>query len=461
MKFTNPFRGRLVVVLLPVMSAFLLSCGGGGGNTSLTTGNNSTGPATNNSVQITASFGPNGQSGGPLGPVLNVLTTTVTVCKPGTLTCAAIDNVIVDTGSIGLRLVPSAVSSVGLSPITSSAGNALEECIQYGDTSVSWGPIELADVHLGGEVASNIAVQVIGPGGTPAVPASCISQPVDPSFPNGGNLNTLQELDANGILGIGNGGVDCGSFCTQSLSGNPYYVCPNGACTQTMVAASFQVQATNPVAAFSSSDRNGVVISLPPVGSTGAGSVSGTLTFGINTQADNTMGSVTLYAMDQCGDLPTVTFNNVAFNDTFCTTGTGTSFGGFFDTGTGALNISDQATLAAVPSPIIECPSTTNGFGFYCLTGGGSTTLPNIGLTGASGVGSGSISLNIFDGTALVNTHNAVFNDIGTDSVTGGTPATDFFDFGMPFFLGRTAYLSIGGVTVPNTSNPSSGFVAF
>lgn len=457
MKFTNPFRGRLVVVPLTVMSAFLLSCGGGGGNTSLTTGNNSTGPATNNSVQITANFGPNGQSSG----VVNGLYTTLTVCKPRTTTCAAIDNVIVDTGSIGLRLVPSAVASVGLSPILSSGGNALEECIQYGDTSLSWGPMELADVHLGGEAASNIAVQVIGPVGTPAVPASCMTQPVDPSLQNGGNLNTLQELDANGILGIGNGGVDCGQGCAQSLTGNPYYLCPNGNCTQTLVASSFQVQAANPVAAFSSSDRNGVVISLPPVGSTGAASASGTLTFGINTQADNTMGSVTLYAMDQCGDLPTVAFNNVAYNDTFCTTGTGTSFGGFFDTGTGALNISDAATLAAVPLPISDCASNTNGVGFYCVTGGGSTTLSNITLTGNGGIGSGSISLNIADGTTLVKTNNAVFNNIGTDSVANGTPATDFFDFGMPFFLGRTAYLSIGGVTVPNTSNPPSGFVAF
>jgi hypothetical protein len=222
------------------------------------------------------------------------------------------------------------------------------------------------------------------------------------------------------------------------------------------------VQATNPVAAFSSSDRNGVVISLPSVPATGAATISGTLTFGINTQADNTMGSVALFAVDQCGNLPMVTFNNVAYTDSFCSTGTGTSFGGFFDTGTGALNVLDAATLAAVPLPISDCPSTSNGFGFYCVAGGGSpptTTLSNIGLTGNAGVGSGSISLNIADGTTLVKTQNAVFSNIGTDS--GTSPATDFFDFGMPWFLGKTAYLSIGGVPVPNTSNPQFGFVAF
>ena len=244
---------------------------------------------------MTVGFGPLGQAGG----YFNGIFTNITVCQPGTQTCATVNNVLVDTGSVGLRLLPSALGSLSLNLISQS-GNPLEECIQYGDTSYSWGPMASAQVQIAGETASNIPVQMIG-GTTNSVPSDCLSTPVNPNLPNGGNRNTLASLGANGILGIGNGGGDgpwdCGSYCAGNAAGSPYYLCPGGTCAEVLVLTT--AQATNPIAAFSSSDRNGLTITLPSVAATGATSVSGTMSFGIGTQSDNALPSTaTLYAVD-------------------------------------------------------------------------------------------------------------------------------------------------------------------
>ena len=69
------------------------------------------------------------------------------------------------------------------------------------------------------------------------VPADCLATPVNPNLPNGGDVDTLQTVGANGILGIGDGSVDCGSGCTgiatdSTFSGYPYYICPGGNCEE-------------------------------------------------------------------------------------------------------------------------------------------------------------------------------------------------------------------------------------
>lgn len=422
------------------------------GNSSSSTATTPT-PAANNSVAVTANFGPTGESGG----FVNTIFTTVTVCQHGTQTCATIPNVEIDTGSIGLRLLPSALAGVGLTPISIN-GNPIEECIQFGDTSYTWGPMELADVDIAGETAPNIPVQLLG-ATTAVVPANCLTMPVNTSLPNGGNVDTLPTVGANGILGIGDSPVDCGSGCAgiatgSTFSGYPYYICPSGNCEE--VPVSTLDQATNPVAAFTSTDRNGVVITLPSVGATGGTSVTGTMTFGIATQSDNALGSATLYSLDPCGDFPTVTYDSIAYTDTFCN-GTGSGLGGFLDTGSTGLYVSDAATLSFLG--ISDCGPTTNGAGFYCVSPGTTATLSNIVLTGNGLVSATLSSLSIFDATTLFKTNNAVFNDLGSDS--GTSPATDFFDLGAPFFIGRTVFIGIAGEAVPGGANAPNGFVAF
>ena len=204
-------KATVAPFLLYLMS--VLGWVGCGGNNSSSTATTPT-PAANNSVAVTANFGPTGEAGG----FVNTIFTTVTVCQHGTKTCATIPNVEVDTGSIGLRLLPSALAGVGLTPISIS-GQPLQECIQFGDTSYTWGPMELADVDIAGETASNVAVQLLGANNF-TVPADCLAKPVNSSLPNGGDVDTLATVGANGILGIGDGSVDCGSGCAGIATGS-------------------------------------------------------------------------------------------------------------------------------------------------------------------------------------------------------------------------------------------------
>jgi uncharacterized protein DUF3443 len=423
----------------------LAGCGGSSNN------NNTTTTAVNNTAPLLANFGPNGSANG----IVNGIFINITVCQHGTTTCMPIDNVLVDTGSIGLRLVQGALGSVTLGQIVQN-GNPLLECVQYGDTSYSWGPMQLADVKIAGEQALNIPVQLLGATNNGA-PQSCFTQGTpNSSLPGSppGNEDTVASLGANGILGIGDGIVDCGNFCTTNATGSGYYTCPSGTCSEVTVQTGFQ--AANPIAAFSSADKNGFMISFPSVPAMGEMTLSGTMNFGIGTQTDNALGNATLFAMDQCGDFPRVTFNGVSYTDTSCN-GTGSGLGGFLDTGSNALYVLDASVLPSFG--ISDCPSSSNLSGFYCVTGGGTATLSGISLIGNGNVGSGTISLNIADAITLARTNNAVFNDLGGDS--GNSASTDFFDFGAPFFFGRTIFLGIAGEPVLNVPNAPNGFVAF
>jgi hypothetical protein len=406
--------------------------------------------AVSNTVPVMANFGPPGAGGD-----VDVLFVSVTVCQHGTSNCTTIDNVKVDTGSFGLRVVSAAVSGVTLTQINES-NTALEECVQYADTSYSWGPVQLADVQIGSEKAFNIPIQVIGATNNLPVPQKCLTTPVATGVPNGGNEDSLGSLGANGILGIGGEVFDCGSTCANSAS-NMYYICPSGTCQE--VAAPTSNQAVNPIAEFTSSDNNGVVITLPAVPATGSVSVSGTMTFGIGTQSDNALTGVTLFAMDACGNFPSASFNGITYMDNVCQTGSG-GFGAFLDTGSNGLFLLDANTLHSVDAAISDCAN-ANESGFYCLTAGGTATLSPISLLGDGNVGSGTVSVNITDANKLFSTNNAEFNDLGGDSVVNGSATTDFFDFGLPFFLGKKVFVGIAGQAAPAGVNAPNGFVAF
>jgi hypothetical protein len=76
------------------------------------------------------------------------------------------------------------------------------------------------------------------------------------------------------------------------------------------------------------------------------------------------------------------------------------------------------------------------------------------------------MTFNIMNADTLFNTNNAAFNDLGGDS--GTSPANDFFDFGLPFFFGRSVYIGMmPGVFTGESSAPSgaasatNGYYAF
>jgi hypothetical protein len=190
--------------------AFLSGCGGGSSSSSSGT----------TSTQTISSSGENvaaiSVNGGPMGNYADAAFTSVTVCVPGTSNCQTIDNLLVDTGSTGLRVLSSAMTLP--LPQQTSGSDSVVECFPFvsGNT---WGPVQTADVEIGGEKASSVPIQVIGE--NVFNPSGICTAPQD----------DLDSLGANGILGVGLFAQDCGSpSCPASV--DVYYDCPaSGTCT--------------------------------------------------------------------------------------------------------------------------------------------------------------------------------------------------------------------------------------
>src|SRR6202163_1159465 len=92
----------------------LAGCGGGSssGGSASSSSSSSSGAAVSNVVTLTVGAGPAAAMGG----TFNIPYASVKLCKPGTTTCATIDNVLVDTGSVMLPIIASAPPSAGLKP---------------------------------------------------------------------------------------------------------------------------------------------------------------------------------------------------------------------------------------------------------------------------------------------------------------------------------------------------------
>ena len=385
----------LVASLTPGTTTITATWGGASGSTLLTV---NSAPSGNNVLTLTV----NG-SNCSAGSYQNKPCVSVTVCSPGTSNCQIVNDILLDTGSSGLRIFKSLLTAVTLNQVPSGLGS-LAECIQYLDGTSDWGPVQTADVILGNEPAVPVPIQVIDSTfGT--VPSSC------------GIPDTDLTKKFNGILGVSLFAEDCGSTCTTNANVGMYYVCTGATCTRTTAPLLNQVQ--NPVALLPV-DNNGVILELPSISLGGTPSVTGSLVLGIGTQANNTPSGVTTYPASSFGEFTTV-FNGSTYTHSF------------IDSGSNALYFPAPSTVLQVcNSPYTDwyCPSSTT-----------SLTATTTGFTGSP---SNTVSFEIGNAISLFNTLNSgnrVFSELG-GSVTG-PPQSLFFDWGLPFFLGRTVCVGI------------------
>ena len=391
-----------------ILAMSLASCGGGSGSGSNVSLGTTTPPAVNNVQPVLADYGPT--VGGQFVGFNNILYTTVTICVPGTTTCQSIDHVVVDTGSSGLRLVSSQIA-LTLPFAADTNNNVIGNCIQYADTSFQWGPLAKVDVQLAGELASSVPIQIVGPANFPAAPTACSAG----GFP----AQTVASLGANGILGVGLFRQDCGPACA-SLSPPPvYFSCPSTGCTPATVPIAAQLQ--NPVWMFPQ-DNNGLAIVLPQVGAAGAVAVAGSMIFGIGTQADNSLNGAQAQAADNFGNF-TTTFNGVAYANSF------------IDSGSDGYFFLDSATTG-----LPDCATTGDATGFYCPPSPVSLTAIT---SGPNPIGSGipvsqNIAFSIANALTLIDSPSVAFNNLGG-------PNPGMFDWGLPFFFGRTVFVGIEG----------------
>ena len=404
-------RLRWSLLLAVAMSA--AACGGGGGSS--TSGTQPTQPTTPSNVAgVVVDEGPTGNS-------VNTLFVSVTVCAPGSTTsCQTIDHVQVDTGSYGLRLL-APVMTISLPVVSLSGGGTLAECTQFVD-GFSWGPIETADIQIGGEKASAVPIQAIGDSRYSNVPSDCSS--------TGPAEDTVATFGANGILGIGPLPNDCPEGCENQIVPATYYTCSTAtSCANSTVPASDVVP--NPVTRFAT-DNNGSIIVLPAVPNPAAGALTltGSLIFGIDTQSNNASGTQTVLNVDSNAELM-VTFNGQPLANSF------------IDSGSNGIYFMDTALA----------PCTTQGLtDFYCPS---STVSLGLSIQGVNGVMANNLTFEVANTETFLNA-NPTFNVF--PDLAGTNPNEDSFDYGLPFFYGRRVAVAVQGAITTVGTGP---YIAF
>lgn len=392
-----------------------------------------------------ANVAPISVNGGPLAPSTiypNGAFISVLVCSPSSGACQTIPDVLVDTGSYGLRLLASEVT-VPLVPLSDTNNNTLYDCISFLDGSYLWGAVAPANIVLGGELSPSTSVQIIA---NPSfgIPNSCSNNGT------GTNEDTQATLGANGILGVGPEPFDCGTACDPAAGGTAppvYYLCASGGgCSTAFVScgalcddSSPNQQVTNPVFSFAAdnggvADNNGVIMVLPAVNDV-APTVNGNLIFGIGTETNNGLGSATVFNLDA--------------SDNFIT-----NFGGqamsasFFDSGSNGYFFPQINSLPNICSDDNSwyCPPSTTAY-----------TATNV---GASGTPSNTVNFSVdnYDTVTSMYPSYAAFGNLAGPLACTTSPCS--FDWGLPFFYGRNVYTAIDGATEPS-GVPAGPFFAY
>ena len=331
---------------------------------------------------------------------------SVTVCSPGTSTCQTHQRYSAGYRKLRPADIQVAPDGVSLNQVTSGSGS-LAECIQYVDGSSDWGPVQTADVILGNEPAVTVPIQVIDSTfGT--VPSSCGIPDTDPANKDSTEFWASASLPRTAVRDAQRTQT---SGCITSAADRPV--------PATTAPLSNQVQ--NPVALLPV-DNNGVILQLPSVSS----------------RRDD-LGQRQPCARDRhpveqhsfrghdvsrqlhLGEFTTV-FNGSTYSQSF------------IDSGSNGLYF---------PAPSTVLPACTGPFtGWFCPSSTTSLTATTKGFTGSP---SNTVSFEIGNAVSLFNSGNRVFFELG-GSVTG-PPASLFFDWGLPFFLGRSVYVGIEGKT--------------
>lgn len=428
-------------LFVPVLLTALIAAAGCGGNSTgpssktTTTGNNSG----NNVMAIAVNGGPTAnQAGGSI--YKDAAFASVTVCVPGsTSNCATINNLLVDTGSYGLRVFQSEVSSLNLPTLNASNGSAAYNCVSFVDGSYMWGSVEQADVTLGGETASKVPIQVISSASN--VPSSCSN-----GSPSSLNDDNAEALGANGILGVGLEPTDCyyggTNYCSPAAGsppqGDPYYTCSGSTCNPALILQSNQV--ANPVALFPT-DNNGVIVELPSVPGGAAKSVSGSVIFGIGTESNNQIpSSATIFTL-ACDMFTTVYDNQAPYGPNAECGGPGS----FIDSGSNGMFFPNPANIQTCPqnSPVGDISS------YYCPASTETLTATNEGQNGASKA----TSFTVANAEDLF-TSPTTDSDAAMAGLAGVNPQGYGFDWGLPFFFGTNVYVSIDGQPMPAGAPP-------
>lgn len=384
-----------LIILLNLNAIFLAGCNGGSSVSS-------TPPViASNSVQITAGSGYNGNG-------VNTPYVTVTVCQPNTTICQTLDHILLDTGSVGLKIDQSQLQMSLPAIAQDGSGLPISVCNLYG-SGYAFATANYADVYIGGEKASNIPVQVIDDSSSQSgVPASCSNQ---------GNVVNFSNSGAKGIIGVN-------PMININNNTNIDYTCTNGSCTEINSGIPVTYLNVNPVGYFVSGNNNGEIISLPSVNASSNSNISGTLTFGINTESNNQVPT----------NVSSVQGDPTDFIGRFVGFSSNTIFSTMFDSGTNHFYFYSTEINQCSD---LYCPNSPTAWNSQII---------NYDLDG-SAIALSSIISTQTDYYALMPNWGIV------------APSGEGL-YGLPFYFGKNVYLGFVGYTSTMGSGPTWGFVS-
>jgi hypothetical protein len=380
----------------------------------------------------------------------------ITLCDSATGTkCEKITDILLDTGSFGLRVFKDAFTQLEpydtskiakdfefFSKSNGGVTGKLVQCARFGDGSADWGPVMKAQIVLGGEDPVLSPIQVIDRNF--ANYTEKCTNTADGSAPD----ENAAAAGFNGILGVGLYSEDCGSFC-EIFNTTMYFNCDPAdtsvppqvspcIITNALVASE---QLKNPVSLLSV-DNNGVIVQLPTVPQTGATSVEGNLILGIDTRTAASVGFVDNSAVAGIRTFTAAEENpgdNFAY---FKTVYRGTTYStSFLDTGSNGLYF-DAPSSSVIP----DCSSLSAPW-FFCPES--EMSLQAITKSADDSVSS-LIKFKIIGLQDLFEPKRVFYNlggDAGSEDGNNNPDPTISFDWGLPFFLGRNVYNGINGKT--------------
>jgi hypothetical protein len=410
---------RKLVFLAMAPLTLLAACGGGGSGSF-------TPPPPPPPTQTIANPGPPNVetlvvNGGPVQVLNTAFINGVTICVHGTNTCQVVDNIEVDTGSSGLRLLSEAIPGLQLGIVTTNGGMTVSECLPFAD-GTSYGPVAVADVtfHDSGKTVSGLVIHVIGDPPYANIPSTCAGTPE----------NTVAAFGANGILGVGPFLQDCGAACENEPANGitgAYYTCPTpSTCVDASVLVAQQV--ANPVPLFTG-DNNGAIVELPAASNSGNATLTGALVFGIGTGHQNDMtGSETVLFENGSGFI-TANYKGVNYPQ------------GYIDSGSNINFLDDNTLTVCADDAQFYCPNSAQNLSAI--------------LTGTSG--SATANFTVANADPFIQVPVTLF----AVPVLGGPsldPQHQSFDLGLPYFYGHNIFQGIEGQT---TSAGTGPFFAF
>ena len=335
----------------------------------------------------------------------NRMVVSVTVCEPGTDRCATIDDVMVDTGSTGLRLESSAVPKTLQLPAFSGSGDRpLAECLRFVHDD-AWGPLVRADLHMGAMTAIDLPIQIIADDLRPQ-PAGCPT--------------ATGRATSNGTLGVGPHLLDCQGSCTQVDSRPGVFAQDNGAWLPIHGSMPVTSRLPNPVSRFPQ-HGNGVVMDVPASPDSGAEKIVGTLTFGVGTAANNQPGAHMIH-LDANG-LLTTRYGGTDYP------------GSYIDSGTETYILANDAL-----------PRCTGMSWALCVSPAQVLSATMVGTDGAEV----QVPFRIGDYRGALNRHVGAWDAFAEVA----QPGSQAFVWGAPFFIGRRVALVFDGMSAGGPDGP-------